>query len=245
MYHIIICDDDRPSISRLKRLIQEIITEVFLLDTVVFYEYLSGKEMIDSVSSINECDLLMLDMKMPDMDGDDTAKCFRKMFPNAVLVFCTGEVMPSVRSFEAEPYRYLLKGYNDEEMLEKLKDIINKMIDRKKHTHVFIEDKKEKYFLRVSDIAYVEIKDRGCNIYFIKDEKSKNDFIHVNKTITKLKTVFSEYHFAVPHKSFLVNLEHILTVKKEMLILEDGQTLAIASKKAKEFRQEYMKYMGS
>ncbi len=238
MFHIVLCDDDRDFISYMEKMINKVL---FDMEEAVFHEYASGKEMMDSLKEDSECDLLILDMQMPEMDGDDTAKLFRKKFADAVLVFCSGAVSPTTKSFEAEPYRYLMKSSSDEEMLEKLKDIIKKVAYKRAHSYITINDKTAKYVLKVRDIAYVEIIKRGCEINFNKVQNRERTKLKVNKNMAEMRELLKEYRFASPHKSFLVNFEHILNIGSTTLELSDGTTLAISKYKVKAFRQSYLK----
>ena len=73
MYHVGICDDDPVFIKYTERLFGEGIT---------FYEYLSGEEMLQDMEKQEKYDLLVLDVALPGMDGNQTAREFRKMFPD-------------------------------------------------------------------------------------------------------------------------------------------------------------------
>ena len=115
MYNIILCDDDEQFISYMHKLI---LASELTDKEVQFYEYNSGRKLTESLSNIKDCDLCILDIGMEDMNGDETAKIFRKTFPSSVLIFCSGIFGPTTKSFEAEPFRYLLKSYTDEQMLE-------------------------------------------------------------------------------------------------------------------------------
>ena len=109
MYHIGICDDDPVFIEYIKRLI-------FMENTLVeFYEYLSGKELIQDMQKRERYDLLILDVCLPDMDGNETARKFREQFPDTLLVFCSGVCMPTTQSFETTPYRYWLSKIQKKE----------------------------------------------------------------------------------------------------------------------------------
>lgn len=44
-------------------------------------------------------DCLILDVAMPGMDGNETARDFREQFPDTLLVFCSGVCVPTVESY--------------------------------------------------------------------------------------------------------------------------------------------------
>jgi len=238
MLHIMFCDDDKDYILYMQKMVNEILEE----ESVKIYEYYSGEEMCEKIEEADECDLLFLDMQMPGMDGDEAAKYFREKFPDAVLVFCSGAVTPTTKSFEAEAYRYILKGDPDEVLLKKLKDIMNKVVSVKALSYIAFEDKSGKHVLKVNDIAYVEIVLRGCEINLKKDKDGIRTKIKINKRLTEINEILKDYRFAYSHKSFLVNLELVITVGKTMLELRDGTELPISKQKSKEFKEAYLRY---
>lgn len=121
MYRIGICDDDPVFIKYIKRLFCEAQREI------EFYEYLSGEALIQDMQVRETYDLLILDVQMPGMDGNETARNFRKQFPNTLLVFCSGVCMPTVESFEVTPYRYWLKEYTEERLQQEIAGVLDKI----------------------------------------------------------------------------------------------------------------------
>ena len=77
MYHIAICDDNENYIVYLEKLLMG---RVFSdSEDIRFYRYRSGEELDRDLYKNIPFDLLILDMQMKSLDGDETAKRFRKM----------------------------------------------------------------------------------------------------------------------------------------------------------------------
>jgi len=127
MYDIAICDDDSRFVGYMERML---LKSGLAEGETAFHEFHSGEELVQSCSQRPKIDLLILDIKMEGMDGNGTARLFRSYFPSSVLVFCSGVYKPTVESFEAEPYRYLLKAYSDERMEKELQAVIQEMKKR-------------------------------------------------------------------------------------------------------------------
>ena len=129
MYKIVICDDDKNFIFYMK----EMLLRCDLSERqVTFYEVTSGEECLLTVERMTSCDLIILDMQMSGMDGHATAKHFRKLFPDSLLVFCSGVSKPTDESFKTTPFRYLRKNYGDDKMLLELTAVVEKMKQMKK-----------------------------------------------------------------------------------------------------------------
>ncbi|MDE7338980.1 MAG: response regulator [Lachnospiraceae bacterium] len=128
MYKIAICEDDKGYIDYIK----EIILKTNMIDenSLLFYEFYSGEQLCLSLNF--DYDLVILDMQMEEMDGYETAMKMRAMGHHFLLVFCSGVVKPFPLSFKANPFRYLLKEYTEEEMISEMAEIVNEMKTRKR-----------------------------------------------------------------------------------------------------------------
>ena len=107
MYNIAICDDDKGFIEFVK----EVIRELNLSNEVRIYEYLSGEEFIFDIDNRYDLDLVILDIQMKEMDGNQVSIELRKRYKNTTLVFCSGIYKPSPENIKVAPFRFLLKEY--------------------------------------------------------------------------------------------------------------------------------------
>ncbi|GHU42048.1 hypothetical protein FACS1894111_05340 [Clostridia bacterium] len=65
-------------------------------------------------------------------------------------------------------------------------------------------------------------------------------------SVDSLKKVFSlvePYHFACPHKSFIVNLRHISSIAGYSVLMNNGKTIPISQKKSRTFRETFSAYL--
>ena len=68
-------------------------------------------------------DVVLLDAMMPDMDGFETCRLFKKMLPNVPIIFMTGltEVEDIVKGFEAGGADYVTKPISPDEVIVRIK----------------------------------------------------------------------------------------------------------------------------
>ncbi|PXV95627.1 LytTR family two component transcriptional regulator [Lachnotalea glycerini] len=242
MFHIAICDDEKRFIQYMKNIIYN---AGLKRGEVIFYEFSSGEEFIDYLKETASFDLLILDMQLKNMDGNETAKEFRKVFPTTTLVFCSGVCMPTVRNFETIPFRYLLKGYTDERMRFEMKTIINEMINKKVEPFIIGNNHYNLVKLRPSDILYIAIAKRGSCIHICPNiiEYKFEENITSKEKIESLYNLLKDYGFAYAHNSYIVNLKYIKKVTTTELQLVDDTKLTISRSKAKNFREEFAKVL--
>ena len=94
MYKIAICDDDK----RYRKTIREIIEHENSLpeNEIRFYEYESGNELLKHTDILHE--LVFIDIRMPGLDGNQTALKLRNYNKDAVLIFYSSYFEPTVDS---------------------------------------------------------------------------------------------------------------------------------------------------
>ena len=170
MYHIVICDDDKNFINYMKKIM---LADGLSKEVVTFYEYQSGEEMIRNLDYNMDYDLLILDMQMDQLDGNETARLFREKYAHTTLVFCSGKVKPTVESFEVTPFRYLLKQYGDNRMLSEMRPILERIKSLKKEPDIVGSYLYNVIRLKPSEILYISTSKRGSDIYICPDKITK------------------------------------------------------------------------
>jgi two-component system response regulator AlgR len=108
---ILIVDDEPLARKRLRRLLQEI------ADTEVIGEAKSGKEALLR-SSVLSPDIVLLDIRMPEMDGLETAIHLSQMNHPPAVIFTTAFSEHALAAFEANAVDYLLKPIRRERLAE-------------------------------------------------------------------------------------------------------------------------------
>ena len=233
MYHIDICDDEKEFIEYIKMLVQN--SEYG--EGVIFHEHLSGEALIEEIADREKCDLLILDMQLGGMNGNQTAKAFRKIFPKALLVFCSGMYQPTVENFEVEPYRYLLKDYTQERMKKEIDMILQKMKENSRPSYLI--GKQDNHYMRINlnDVWYIEVARRKSILHCNLDKVE--ELYSVEQKVADLYEQLKHSGFAYAHNSYIVNLRHVSTVRTNEMELENGKILTIARSKQQEFRQAF------
>jgi DNA-binding NtrC family response regulator len=102
--------DDEPVIGEGCRLILE---EQGYAVTVC----LTGKAGLENIAQ-DPCDVLLLDMKLPDMDGMDILRIVREKAPHVYVIVMTGysTVNNAVQAMKLGAFDYLTKPFSDEEI---------------------------------------------------------------------------------------------------------------------------------
>lgn len=121
MYKIAICDDDK----RYRKTIREIVEHENSLpeNEIRFYEYESGNELLKHTDILHE--LVFIDIRMPGLDGNQTALKLRNYNKDAVLIFYSSYFEPTVDSINfGQPFRYIMKDLHDTSLRREIEAIV-------------------------------------------------------------------------------------------------------------------------
>lgn len=244
MYKIAICDDDNIFIQYMKQIIQS--SSVKEQD-IKFYEYYSGEELINCLEEGINFDLLILDMQLGKINGLKTAQKYREAYANTTLVFCSGVCLPSVKSFEVTPFRYLLKQYTNIHMQHEINTIIEEVKRKKQIPYIIGNYQYNMVKLKPEEILYISVSKHGSNIFvnpnYRKDEFGKS--IPCKMKVEKLYDILKSNGFVYAHNSYIVNMDYLILKVKNEIKLTDGTVLTVARSKEKELRKAFAEYLSN
>lgn len=141
-----------------------------------------------------------------------------------------------------QPFSYLMKPFNELEVLYAIEMAVEKFyaqtdvfLDDEEDTiisdeYLFIKKGKSLKKVRISDIIYIDVEEKYCNII---TEKEK--FV-ILISLTKILTLLDNSIFNRTHRNFIVNIEKIIEIiPADNLILLQGDHKATLSEKYKGF----------
>jgi two-component system response regulator AlgR len=113
---IFIVDDEPPARNRLRDLLGDCSEQLAL---EVAGEAANGQEALDKLSGI-QVDVVMLDIRMPQMDGIELAQHLNKLPSPPVIIFTTAYDAYAIQAFELHAIDYLLKPIRLRRLFEAL-----------------------------------------------------------------------------------------------------------------------------
>lgn len=228
-----ICDDQKE----IREMIIEKIKEFYPTQDIRAYK--SGQEVLNA-SYLP--DILFLDIKMPEMNGLETAKELRKLNQQMIIIFVTVTKDYVFQSFDVGAFHYLVKPWKEEKFAEVLKNAVRqfqerkiKSIDRKKEVPSLIVTAKGKHItIPLEDIIYAEVFNRKIIIHTMKE-----DIEYYGKMKELEKKVGDDFYRS--HRAYLINFNFITRYDAKMIYLKKGQAL-IAKQTYQDFVKCYLRY---
>lgn len=106
---VLIVDDEKPARDRLKRMIES------LPDYQVIAEASNGNEAL-IMATASEPDIVLMDIRMPGLDGIQAARHLSEMTQPPAVIFTTAYADHALEAFEAHAVDYLLKPVKKERL---------------------------------------------------------------------------------------------------------------------------------
>ena len=226
MYHIAIVDDD-PSICNQARKVVENLSLTMNLSTSV-ETFCDAKSFLACMVSTPFA-LVLLDIRMNDMDGLECARQLRLTDPNTIIIFITSMVQYAVQGYKVDALDYIVKPFTDRQLEESLMRAF-KRLHRTMPQTVTVRTSGGMSTIRISSIRYVEARNHSTLIHTASSQN------HCPMTLRSLETMLAPYGFFRCHAAFLVNLDMVDQVTSSDAVVF-GENIPVSKHRRKEFLQ--------
>ncbi|MEA3008204.1 MAG: hypothetical protein QOI94_3473 [Acidobacteriaceae bacterium] len=150
-----------------------------------------GREALDFLAN-EAADVMLLDLRMPNMDGIDTLRALRKMVsPPRVVILSNFEFDEEIyRAVEAGAMAYLGKDTSRDEIITAIKAVHAGKTHFPKRIEERLEDRKQRHGLSAREVEILELLSKGLTNKTIGQALGISKFTvrnHVNRILEKLE----------------------------------------------------------
>ena len=205
--------------------------------TIAFDFFSEGQSFLNMLTQHFKFDVVFLDIEMPGIDGISVCRKIREMAPETIVVFVSNKEELVFQTFEVQPFRFIRKS-ELKEVVGSLVDALLTEIKRRSPQVIILQEPTggDVFSFDVRTILYVEAQRKDCRIVSIVGESLAR--IKLSDIEDRLKP----YSFIKTHRSYLVNPEHIAQIRKNEVLLENGQELPISRGLYDKVRQDFISY---
>lgn len=225
---IFICDDEIPILKDMENRIKLILPECFAAS------FSDGKQLLKTLEK-EPCDVLFLDIDMPQISGLDIAKELARLDEKPLLVFVTSHDELVYDSLQYHPFGFIRKSYFEEEIEKILKDCEQEISSKEKHFS--FKSGTENMRIKLSEILYFESDGNYLKLFTEKQEYRLRD------TVAAVENTLSASGFVRVHRGFLINQAAVKRLSAEEAELVNGVKVPIGKNYAQEAKSRLMRYM--
>lgn len=227
MVNIVICENDKNDQEFVKAKVVEILDDLDIEYEIKVYN--SGDDLLEGYDKYT--DIILLDIQMDGLDGMETARKIREFDDNVEIIFITSFVEYALEGYEVNAYRYLLKPVKDENLRTSLINCLNDRNFVKRS--IVIKEGDTRIKISLKDIMYIEIQGNDITVHTLKDT------YRTKGTMSNFETEINSDMFVRCHKSYLVNLEYIKSIKRYTSILVNDEEVPLSRNKYKEIKDRF------
>lgn len=239
MLHIAICDDQPAE----QQAIQAAAEDFFRRSadhTGAFHSFQTSMDLLDYLEKGGPCDIALLDICMPGVDGLGIARQLRLRQEGAQVVFLTTSREFAVDAFALKAAHYVLKPFSQKEMDEALTRAVEPFRHKEPRKLVLQGEGGVLRVVEAESILYVENFRHHRAVYTTRGEEKET-----RQSLSMLAEELEELcpgMFIQPYRGYVVNQNAIRAVTKEGILLRSGTVIPIKSGDFRRLRDAYVEW---
>lgn len=199
---VLIVDDEAPARSRMRDLLADVAPR---LPLAVVGEADSGRAALALLCGCS-ADVVLLDVRMPEMDGIEVAQHLQKLDAAPAVVFTTAYDAYAIRAFEVHAVDYLLKPIRAARLLEalmraraatRLKPETLRELQPEPRAFLSAQERGRIHLIPVADVIYLK-----AELKYVTVRDARREYL-VDESLTRLEQEYGD-RFVRVHRNCLV-----------------------------------------
>jgi DNA-binding LytR/AlgR family response regulator len=230
---IAICDDEQNDLQVIKQHLHHYeMAHGIDFDISAFT---SSTALLNNYTNPGDYHVLFLDVEMPQKNGLETANYIRrKVGDNLVkIVFVSNYPEYMQDSFNVQAFHYFPKPFNQKNFLT-LMNLILTDIEKNHQTKLLVREDESEELVYINDILLISTQNaQKKEIKITMTDKE----VCVTGRIGEWENDLKENGFISSARGYLVNLRHIHYIKDTSLVLDNGMSVPLSRRNAKEVKK--------
>jgi len=204
---VAIVDDEAPARSRMHDLLEDCAPD---LSVQVVGEAANGRDLLELLER-QPADVVLLDIRMPEMDGIEAAQHLHKLARRPAVIFTTAFDAYALKAFELHAVDYLLKPIRLQRLQEALSRVhtqplpgieLLQQLQSQARRHLSVQERGKLILVPMDKILFLR-----AELKYVTIRTAERDYL-LEESLTRLEEEFAE-RFVRIHRSCLVAREHI------------------------------------
>ena len=209
---VLIVDDEQPARDRLRQQLDD------LDGFEVVAEAGNGHEALEACERAAP-DVLLMDIRMPGMDGVEAARHLATLDDPPAVIFTTAYNEYAIEAFDAQAIGYLMKPIRRERLdraLQHARRLTRRQLDslaeeagEAARSHISARIRDRLRLIPVADILYLRADQKYVAVGLPDEE------VRIDESLKSLETEFGEAVFFRIHRNALVAVAHLHAIEKD------------------------------
>jgi two-component system response regulator AlgR len=205
---ILLVDDEAPARNRLRELLSDIPNMQLMAEAV------NGKEALE-LANVHVPDVVLLDIRMPGMDGIEAAQHLQKLTNPPAIIFTTAYDAHAMQAFDMNAVDYLLKPIRLERLqnaLQKARALLPKQLEalsplQAQRSHLSIIERGKILLIPIEEVIYLR-----AELKYITVRTAQREYL-LDESLTHLEQEFGTLFLRL-HRNCLVAQAYIAGFEK-------------------------------
>ena len=237
MFRIAICDNERGFVKKTEKMMGQYLRNKGILYEISSFD--SEEAFMQLGTEIMKYRVVFLGTNRNGVNGLKLARWIRRYSEELFIVFVTAHINYSLEGYKFNAIRFLLKDRKtfSESILECMDAILAKMnyVIFKKDIK-FSEGRKK---IALNQILFIESCLHKLLFHIMEDQES---VYTLYETLDRIEMEYRLYQFIRIHQSYLVNMNHIVSMRRYEVVLSNGMHLVIPKARYKQAENRFIAY---
>lgn len=238
MYNIALCDDEEKELGQIENLLAKY--QDAKQDMDMEYDicrFLDAETLLQQIREhAYSPDLILLDIFMSGKNGIEAAEEIRQLGLSVPIIFLTTSKDHALYAYGVDAIQYLVKPVDQNRFFHAMDSAMNQ-IEKQRENLITMKVAGGVRQLQADDIIYCESQKNYQILYVAKDEYK------VRMTTENLWKILGTFpQFGRCGRSYILNMNHIVSVEREEIVMDNKTTIYIPRNKAAEFKKGYFAY---
>lgn len=225
---IAICDDETNEIEQIQGLLLQYDPPHQFTNTY----FSCAADLLKAVES-QTFDLILMDIEMENISGFEAAQQLIQQSHPPLIIFITKSPAYSVRGYGIA-FRYLVKPV----VWDEFRDALDAALLEYTTNRLSFNFGECSFALPIQSILYIESYNHTTIVHTVEQQYT------IRTTLSKLTSKLPRSHFVSPQKSYLVNMNYILSSTPTEIKLTNGDIIPLSRRKRMEFDICFNEFLG-
>lgn len=200
--------------------------------------FAAGSELLESVRQGSRFDLFLLDVQPARPNGIDLAQALRAQSVRSPIVFLAATREYAYEAFRVDALQYLLKPVGRGPLFEAL----DRAVEPQAGPVLPVTTSFGLCGVSFHDIVYVECTDHVLHFHRLDGTVLRSVSLRV-PFASAAAPLLQDPRFLQPHRSYVVNLDHVVRLSRVGFEMTDGATVPVPREKYPAIHSRYLAYL--